>query len=121
MSDHSSNGNNNYDRGNNSNGRHQDKNGHNDSRRGGPGGGELGGGSIPDSLRETTKNIESSTNKQTFDLKLEEEIKKYANKERKVRESTIMIKNTERVDQKYINTMIEKEWSNDSNKTPPIL
>lgn len=115
------NSNNSYNRGNDNPSRgHSDKNDYNGGNRGGSGGNETDGGSVLDSIRECSRNIETFTNKQTFDLKLDEELKKISNRERIIRESTIMVKNTDRVDYKYIYSTIEKEWS-DNGKMPPTF
>lgn len=76
-------------------------------------------GSILDTIREQTTNIEAYTTKRSFELTICDELKKFASKERKVRESTISVKITASVDQNSINTLVEQEWTQTFNKAPP--
>lgn len=77
-------------------------------------------GSILDTIREQTTNIESYTNKLSLEMTISEELKKVATKERTLRESTISIKSTPALDMNNLNKLLEKEWTMEHNKPPPI-
>lgn len=78
-------------------------------------------GTILDTIREQTANIESYVNRRSFDLILNDELKKIASKERIIRESTVMIKNTDAINPEKIAELIEKGWTEEAKGTPPIF
>lgn len=78
-------------------------------------------GTILDTIREQTANIESFVNRRSFDLILSDELKKIASRERNIRESTIMVRNTETITPDKIAEFTEKDWTEDAKGTPPTF
>lgn len=78
-------------------------------------------GTILDSIKEQTTNIEAYTSKRSFDLTIGEELKKFALKERNTRESTLVVKNTEKFDKDGIVEIVEREWVNNGSRISPTF
>lgn len=76
-------------------------------------------GSILDVIKEQTSNIEQFTNRRSFDLNLNDNLKIFAAKERIIRESTIAIRQVEGLNQESISKLIEENWVTPTNNKPP--
>lgn len=74
--------------------------------------------SILDIILEKCSNTEQSTNSQTISKALHEAIRIHAKREKALRESTITIRSSDKLQCQEVSDIIEKEWANTKKQAP---